>query len=111
MSEENVQDDDNEQISMSFRVPSKMPSVLAQHLFVQPLGEFVQLSFFEIVYLPTNPNYSKDENIKRLKETGIVAECVSRINIPASHYKNFVKAMQQVVIDDVSNEDKSQDLG
>lgn len=111
MSEENIQDDDNEQISMRFQVPSKMPSVLAQHLFVQPLGEFVQLSFFEIVTPPMNPNYSEDENIKRLKETGMVAECVSRINIPASRYESFVKAMQQVVVDDASNEDTTSNLG
>ncbi len=94
--EENTIND--EPIPLRFRIPVNTASLMAQHLFVQDLGEIVQLSFYEIVSPPIPPE-RMEENLARLRESGIVAECVARINVPASRFQSFADVMQQVAKD------------
>ena len=84
-----------EQLSVNFRVPPKTPSVTAQQLFAQNLGDFIQLSFFEMVF-PLIPQDASPEQMAAIKAVGVTAECVSRVNIPASLYPDFLRVMESV---------------
>lgn len=86
----------DEQVQLRFRIPTGMSSKLAQQMFVNNLGDVIQLSFFEIIPPPLQPN-SPENNIAKIKEFGVTSECVARINIPASLYESFVIVMQQVL--------------
>lgn len=94
MNEEAEQPKD-EQIPLRFRVPSNMSGRLSQHLLIQDLGEIVQLSFFEVVNPLVTPENAQD-TLSKLKESGIIAECVARIYVPASRFPAFSEAMQRV---------------
>ena len=82
-------------IKVGLRVPFEMSSHLAHHLNVQDLGELVQLSFFEIVF-PIIGSDTTQEEIDAIQSGGLVANCVSKINIPKSRYDGFVKAMASI---------------
>ncbi len=96
-------DTSEEQVPLRFRIPVGMSSKLAQHLLVQDLGEVVQLSFFEAISPPIIQSSSPEENLARLKELGIVAECVARLNVPASRFQSFADVMQQIAKDITSD--------
>lgn len=83
------------EFKLNFRIPGRMPAVYAQHMFVQPgLNEYL-LTFFEVIPpLLSISGEPSEEQVKALQESGIVAECVSRIIIPKALFPSFVKAMQ-----------------
>jgi hypothetical protein len=83
-------------VKVNLRIPLGMPSRLAHHLSVQDLGEIVQLSFYEIVFPQITPETSDDE-IEAIQSGGLLADCVSKINVPKSRYKEFVEALSTVV--------------
>jgi hypothetical protein len=82
-------------IKVNFRVPSRMPSVYAQHMTIQPGPNEVVLSFFEVV--PPFLTAPSAEQIKHVQENGIVADCVARITVSPAAFPNFVTAMQEVL--------------
>jgi len=84
-------------IKVNLRVPLGMPSRLAHHLSVQDLGEIVQLSFYEIVF-PLLSADTSDEEIEAIQSGGLLADCVSKINIPRSKFGDFAKAMSAIDI-------------
>lgn len=94
--EETVPAADETPIRMRFRVPSRMPSVVGQHLSVMPLPDGVLLSFFEVVPPIIQGNLT-DEQAAQLNEMGIIAECVSKVFVPNSVYEGFVEAMNSVL--------------
>ena len=83
-------------IKVNFRMPSRMPSLYAHHLVVQPAEEEVALSFFEVV-LPIIPEQDSEERIRIIQEQGIFADCIARITIAKNRFPSFVEAMQQVL--------------
>jgi hypothetical protein len=83
-------------VVVNFRLPVNKPSVTAQHMFVQNFGEFIQLSFFELV-MPVVSAEASEEELAAVRDFGVHAECVSRVNIPHSRYPEFIKAMQKVI--------------
>lgn len=87
-----------------FRIPTRMPSVIAQHLTVQPVEDGILLSFYEVIP-PLFPTDLSEEQIKQLKETGVMAECVSKVFVPNSRYLDFLDAMEIVLPDDEEDED------
>ncbi len=99
-------DTSEEQVPLRFRIPVGMSSKLAQHLLVQDLGEVVQISFFEAIAPPIQSS-SPEENLARFKELGVVAECVARLNVPASRFQAFADVMQQVAKDVTSDLEES----
>lgn len=95
-------------IPIRFRVPSRLPSVIAQHLIVQPTDGGVLLSFYEVIPPVVTQPLSEDE-IKEIKEAGVIAECVSKVFVPSSKYIDFVNTMNSIL--PVSDEsDKSDEL-
>jgi hypothetical protein len=86
---------DSVDVKISFRVPQRMPTVYAHHMMVQP-GEYeVLLSFFEVI---PPPSFSNDPDaLKKLQETGIVADCVARVTIANDRFPGFVKAMADIL--------------
>jgi hypothetical protein len=84
------------QIKLNFRLAPKTPSLTAQHMIIQDVGDFIQLSFFEIAF-PLMSDDATPEQIELLSEAGINAECVARINVPASRFNDFVDAINGVV--------------
>src|SRR5437016_13753739 len=84
--EENTPKSDLVEVQINFRVPGRMPGVYAQHLFIQPGSDEVVLSFFEIIPPLVAPGKSEDENLKQLRETGVVAECVARVIVPHARF-------------------------
>lgn len=101
-------DTGEEQVPLRFRIPIGMSSRLAQHLLVQDLGEVVQLSFFEVIPPPIIQSGNPEEDLARLKELGVVAECVARLNVPASRFQDFANVMQQVAKDVTSDLEESE---
>ncbi len=87
---------EEQRIPLRFRIPQKMPSVIAQHMTLQPSEDGVLLSFFEVIP-PLIPQDFTKEQTQKLVETGITAECVSKVFVPASRYADFVKAMASIV--------------
>lgn len=82
-------------VPINFRIPSKMPSVYATHFFVQDSPDEVILSFFEVVHpiLPPDPGEERDKGLERLKQTGVVAECVARVTVAKHKFPGFAQAM------------------
>ena len=81
---------DELQIKFKFRIPQKMPSVVAHEMTVQQSLDGMLISFFEVV-LPINNG--TPESIQDIQERGLVAECVSKVFIPQSRYEAFVNAL------------------
>ncbi|HMS40247.1 MAG TPA: hypothetical protein PKE69_08480 [Pyrinomonadaceae bacterium] len=90
-----VNEDGSVTVKINFRIPSRMPSVYAHHMFIQPDESEVVLSFFEIVN-PVVPPEKEEQYIKMLQETGIQAECVARVTVANSRFPRFVSAMVKV---------------
>lgn len=89
-------DQDLGEIRLNFRIPFGLPSMTAQHMFVQDAGEFVQLSFYEIVFPIVNKK-TAEQDIAAIQASGLVAECVGKINVPRGRFKEFASAMNLVV--------------
>jgi hypothetical protein len=104
---ENLESAENTQIPLRLRIPSRMPSVIAQHLTVQPADDGVLLSFYEVV-TPTVLNELTEEQIEELKTTGIPAECVSRVFVPISRYEEFLDAMESILPDDDEEDEEGE---
>jgi len=82
-------------VKLNFRIPPRMPSLYAYHLIVQAGEEEVTLSFFEIV--PPLVISETEEQMERLREQGISADCIARITIAKNRFPSFVEAMQQTL--------------
>ncbi len=77
-----------DKVKIHFRIPSRMPTVYATHLFVQETSDEVVASFFELVHPILN---KEDDNVAILKEAGVVAECVARITIAKHKFPSFAQ--------------------
>ncbi len=84
------------EMKIRFRIPQKMPSVVATEMIVQPSVDGVLMSFFEIIPPIIAPNISS-EDLEAMKEAGIAAECVSKVFIPNSKYATFVQTMASIL--------------
>lgn len=82
-------------VRLNLLMPPGRPSVISQHLFAQNFGEFVQLSFFEVIVPFVDAENS--EQIEQMQAAGVNAECVARINVPASRMKEFVRVMKSMI--------------
>ena len=83
------------EVQVKFRIPQKVPSVVAQEMVIQPSIDGVQLSFFEI-QLPIVTGKEMDaEQIKTIQESGVIAECVSKVFVPMSKFEGFVTALNE----------------
>lgn len=93
--EEKKAKDTENSVSISFRVPSKMPSVYATHFFVQDSPDEVVLSFFELIHpiLPPEVGEERDRAVERLKQIGVTAECVARVTVAKHKFPAFAQAM------------------
>lgn len=82
-------------LKLNFRVPARMPGLYAHHMLVQPGEQEVTISFFELI----PPLFQGDnaEQLKKLQEVGLVAECVARIIVSRNRFPSFAVALQQVV--------------
>ena len=84
-------------VPLTFRIPPRMPSLYAHHMFVQPTGHEIVLSFFEII-TPIFPEKMTEDQITALREKGIIAECVARVTIAKDAFPAFVDAMLKIDI-------------
>lgn len=82
------------QVKLNLRIPPRMPSVYAHHMFIQPGENEIILSFFEIIPPLVLPGEA-EERLKHIQETGVVAECVARITVAIDKLPIFANAMQQ----------------
>ena len=82
-------------VKVNFRVPSRMPSVYAHHLLINPGLLEVSLSFFEVAP-PIAVGDNQEDQLKLLRETGLNADCVARIIVAKARFPSFVSAMQQI---------------
>lgn len=94
---------------INFRIPGRMPSVYAHHMLIQPGEQEVLISFFELI--PPVMLGDNEAQLKLLQETGIAAECVSRITVAKSRFQGFAAAMQQIasLISSEVSEEKGQE--
>ena len=97
------------EVKVNFRIPARMPSLYAHHMFVQPIQNEVVLSFFEIVPPPPLVGVSPDVQLKALQESGVVADCVARITIAAPMFPVFVKAMNDALEQTTSSVEEKTD--
>lgn len=100
---------DDIQIKLNFRVPSRMPSVYAHHMLIQPGENEVTLSFFEIMPPPVLPGQNVEERLKAVQESGIPAECVARVTIARAAFPGFAKAMYDMVEQYTAHEESNAD--
>jgi hypothetical protein len=107
MAEENKKEDSDKErrITIRFRPPIRIPTVFADHLTVQPGPDGVTLSFYEAV-LPVIPPNATEEQIKEIEESGVFADCVSKIFVPGSRYGAFVGAMKSIIPDSAEAEEE-----
>jgi hypothetical protein len=87
---------EQKRVPLRFRIPTKMPSVVAQHLTVQPDGDGFLLSFYEVIPPLIHPDITTDQ-LKAFEESGVIAECVSKVYVPLSRYEDFIDAMESVL--------------
>ena len=83
-----------DEIPLRFRFPSKSPSVYSTHLVVQDTSDEVVMSFFELIR-PILPREMSEEDEKKLRETGVVAECVSRVTVAKHKFPSFAQAIAE----------------
>ena len=83
-------------IKLNFRIPSRMPSLYAHHMFVQQGENEIVIAYFEVVP-PLVPPGATEEQIKSIIEAGIASECVARITVAKNRFPAFVQAMQQAL--------------
>lgn len=86
-----------QEVKLNMRIPTRMPSVIAHHLTIQPSEDGVLLSFYEVIPPVIRGEIPSQDEIKRIKETGVTAECVSKVFIPNSRYEAFVTAMSSIL--------------
>ncbi|HEX8397504.1 MAG TPA: hypothetical protein VF644_08760, partial [Pyrinomonadaceae bacterium] len=86
-----------QEVRISFRIPTRLPSVIAHHLTVQPSEDGVLLSFYEVIP-PLIRNNTSDDEIKKIRDIGVTAECVSKVFVPGSRYEGFVEAMESILL-------------
>lgn len=102
---------DDIQIKLNFRVPSRMPSVYAHHMLIQPGENEVVLSFFEIMPPPVLPGQNLEERLKVIQQSGIPAECIARVTVAWATFPGFAKAMydmaKQIAAHEESNADSA----
>ncbi len=84
------------QVPIRFRIPQKMPSVVANEMALKVSEDGVLLSFFELIE-PIFATQPTEVELNLVQQQGIVAECVARVMIPKSKYLNFVKAINSVI--------------
>ncbi|MBA3631495.1 MAG: hypothetical protein H0W58_01590 [Acidobacteria bacterium] len=83
--------------NLNFRIPTRMPSVYAHHLFIQDSETEVLLSFFEVIPpIIMQDAGAMEERIKMLQEAGINAECVARITVSKHRFIEFAKAIETI---------------
>ena len=85
---------DKIQVKITFRIPPGRPSVYAHHMLIQPGESEVVLSFFELVP-PIFIQETPEERAERIKETGIIADCVARVTIALDRFPLFASAMME----------------
>ena len=93
------------QIKLNYRIPARMPSVLGQEMTASLVPDGVLLSFFEVI----QPVFTSEPTLSELEamaQTGIIAECVSKIFIPKSKYKAFVDALASLLPEEKSPKPK-----
>lgn len=83
------------ELQIKFRIPQKLPSVIAHEMVVQPGADGVLLSFFE-VQPPIIPPGITAEQINLMQQAGVTAECVSKVFVPHSKFEDFVNALSGV---------------
>ena len=81
------------EVKLNFRMRPGMASVYAHHMIVQPGEHEVILSFFEII----PPLVNTPDQVKYLRETGLMADCIARITVAKERFPLFAMAMQQVL--------------
>ena len=91
-------------LRVRFRIPVRMPSVIAHHLTVQPNEDGVIISFYEEIPPVITEDRTK-EDLKIIEESGVIAECVSRVFVPNSKYVDFVDALDSVIPNDEEDEE------
>ena len=101
-----IEDLEQKQFQIRFRLPTKFPSVVAQYISVQPDVDGVLLSFFELIP-PMIPDDITDEQLKTLQAAGVPAECVSKVYIPLSRYEDIVNVMSSIIL----KEDETEKVG
>ncbi len=92
------------QVKINFRIPARMPSVIGQEMTASRVPDGVLLSFFEVIQ-PVFTQEPTPEQLKALEQTGIIAECVSKVFIPESKYQSLVEALMSLVPNDGSKPD------
>jgi len=98
MTEDKEPPQDSVELKVSFRIPARMPTLYAHHLMIQPGEHEVLLSFFEVI---PPPAVAKDaDQMKKLQESGVIAECIARITIAKDRFPSFAKAMQDILVID-----------
>ncbi len=70
----------------------RMASVLGQEMTVTVVDDGYLLSFFEIVQ-PIISGQPTPEKLAAIAETGVMAECVSKVFIPKSKYQAVIGAL------------------
>lgn len=83
-------------IKVNFRIPTRMPGLYAHHMLVQPGEQEVTISFFEVI--PPLFQGDNEEQLKKIQEVGLTAECIARIIVSNNRFPGFAAAMQQVVV-------------
>ncbi len=83
------------EVTVNLGAALNLPSRLAHHMHVNDLGEFVQLSFFEVVFPVLSPTASEEE-LEAIKAGGLYGNCVARINVPKSRFQDFTQAMNAI---------------
>lgn len=84
------------ELQIKFRIPQRMPALLATEMIVQPGAGGVTLSFFDVI-APIVPPDVSEEQLESIRQAGIPAECISRIFIPAYKFEGFVNAMVTIL--------------
>jgi len=95
-----------QEVKLNFRIPARLPSVIAQHLVVQPNEDGVLLSFYEVIPPLIKEETPTEEDIKKIKDIGLIAECVSKVFVPGSRYEAFVRAMSSVLPKETEKENE-----
>nr|AUN37294.1 hypothetical protein [uncultured bacterium] len=89
-----IQEMPSEQYKVNLRVPLDMHSKLAHHINVTDTGDLIQLSFFEVIF-PILSDVTTEAEKEAIKSSGLVATCVSKVNIPKEKFSEFVKLLSR----------------
>jgi hypothetical protein len=82
-----------EDIPLRHRIAGRMPTVYAHNVVVQNTQHGVVLSFFETILPPT---VLSDNDVERLKQEGILSECVARVTLSHSNFLAALEVMNVV---------------